>query len=56
MCPDTKKKWGNFWYYHKVHVLLGAATLLVVCYFAFTDRLIEKPDYSVLYVGMQEPD
>lgn len=56
MREDKKKKWENFWYYHKVHVLLAAAALLVVCYFAFADRLTEKPDYSVLYVGMYEPD
>lgn len=56
MRQNTKKKWENFWFYHKIHILLGAAAVFVVCYFVFADGLTEKPDYSVLYVGTQEPD
>ncbi|MDO5601704.1 MAG: hypothetical protein Q4G07_02940 [Oscillospiraceae bacterium] len=45
--PDGKKKWENFWYYHKWHVLLGAVGLIVAVMLIYSFCSIVKPDYQI---------
>ena len=41
---DKKKKWDNFWYYYKYHVLAGAFVL--VCIIIFAKDMMSKIDYD----------
>ena len=41
---DKKKKWDNFWYYYKYHVLAGAFVLF--CVIVFVKDMIAKVDYD----------
>lgn len=41
---DKKKKWDNFWYYYKYHVLAGAFAL--VCIIIFAKDMMSKIDYD----------
>lgn len=46
--PETpKKKWENFWYYHKLHVLIAAAVVLLAAVFIAQSLQTVKPDYTV---------
>ncbi len=46
-----KKKWENFWYHYKIHVIIGvvAAITLIVCTTQLLTR--EKHDFIVMYAG-----
>ena len=41
---DKKKKWDNFWYYYKYHVLAGAFVLF--CVIVFVKDMMAKVDYD----------
>lgn len=41
---DKKKKWENFWYYYKYHVLAGVFVL--ICIIVFAKDMIAKIDYD----------
>lgn len=56
--PDAEKKaeqsdktphgkWENFWFYHKWHVLIGAAVILVIVWSIVSSMQTVKPDYTV---------
>lgn len=46
--PETpKKKWENFWYYHRLHVLIAAAVVLLAAVFIAQSLQTVKPDYTV---------
>ena len=40
-------KWGNFWFYHKWHVLIGAAVVLVAAWIIVSTVQTVRPDYTV---------
>lgn len=40
-------KWDNFWYYHKWHIVLGVAAVLVVVWLTVSTLQTVKPDYTV---------
>ena len=48
---DRKKKWDNFWYYYKYHVLIGAFALF--CIITFAKDMLEKVsyDYEIGFLG-----
>lgn len=48
---ESKKKWDNFWYYYKYHVLAGIFVL--VCIIVFAKDMLSKIeyDYCVSLVG-----
>lgn len=48
---DRKKKWDNFWYYYKYHVLIGA--FLLFCVVMFVKDMLGKVsyDYEVGFLG-----
>lgn len=48
---DRKKKWDNFWYYYKYHVLIGAFVLF--CVITFVKDMLGKVsyDYDVGFLG-----
>ncbi len=48
---DFKKKWENFWYHYKIHVIIGlvAAITLIVCTTQMITR--EKHDFIIMYAG-----
>lgn len=41
---EKKKKWDNFWYYYKYHVLAGL--FVVVCIVVFVKDMMAKVDYD----------
>nr|WP_297874205.1 hypothetical protein [uncultured Blautia sp.] len=41
---DNRKKWDNFWYYYKYHVLAGAFVL--ICIIIFVKDMLAKVDYD----------
>lgn len=46
--PMTKKKkWENFWFYHKWHVIIAAAVLLIVAMLVSDIVNQEHPDYEI---------
>ena len=56
---DRKKKWDNFWYYYKYHVLIGAFAL--ICIITFAKDMLGKVsyDYEIGFLGdysMMEED
>lgn len=48
---ERKKKWDNFWYYYKYHVLIGAFVLF--CVITFVKDMLGKVsyDYNVGFLG-----
>lgn len=48
---DKKKKWENFWYYYKFHVLIGI--FAVICIVVFIRDMVSKVeyDYTIAFVG-----
>lgn len=45
---DTpRKKWDNFWYYHKKHVILGVLAAAVLGYMIYDTASAVRPDYTV---------
>ena len=48
---DRKKKWDNFWYYYKYHVLIGAFALF--CIITFAKDMLGKVsyDYDIGFLG-----
>ena len=44
---DRKSKWENFWYYHKLHVLITVICLAVVGGFIHEMVNREDPDYQI---------
>ena len=42
---EAKKKWENFWYYYKYHVLAGVFVLVCIIIFA-KDMMSKKIDYD----------
>ena len=48
---DRKKKWDNFWYYYKYHVLIGAFAL--ICIITFAKDMLGKVsyDYEIGFLG-----
>ena len=48
---DRKKKWENFWYYYKYHVLIGAFALF--CIITFVKDMLGKTsyDYEIGFLG-----
>lgn len=55
---DTpQKKWDNFWYYHKIHVVIIIAALAIIGYSVWTVVAATKPDYTVGMITRQScPD
>lgn len=46
--PETpKKKWENFWYYHRLHILIAVAAALVAGVMIWQSLQTVKPDYTV---------
>ena len=41
---EAKKKWENFWYYYKYHVLAGV--FILVCIIVFAKDMLSKIDYD----------
>lgn len=51
MKDGTRKKWDNFWYYYKIHVLIGAFLLFMAVVF-IKDMLSKiEYDYNVAFVS-----
>ena len=46
-----KKQLRNFWYYHKVHVIIILAVLAAVLWFRLQDRQTTAPDYHAAIVS-----
>ena len=46
-----KNKLLNFWYYHKVHVIIILAVLAVGAYFLLTQQKTVKSDYDIAIVS-----
>ncbi len=48
---DRKKKWDNFWYYYKYHVLIGIFALF--CIIIFAKDMLGKVsyDYNIAFLG-----
>lgn len=48
---DRKKKWDNFWYYYKYHVLIGA--FILFCVITFAKDMLGKVsyDYNIGFLG-----
>lgn len=44
MKEETRKKWDNFWYYYKYHVLAGA--FILFCISIFVKDMVGKVDYD----------
>jgi len=42
-----QKKLQNFWYYHKIHVLIGLAALFMVGYMGLSSLGSAQPDYEI---------
>lgn len=47
----TKAKLKNWWYYHRIHVLIAAAALAVVVYSLVPNMFSAKADYTLAVVG-----
>ena len=48
-----KNKLLNFWYYHKVHVIIILAVLAIGAYFLLTQQKTVKSDYDIAIVSAQ---
>ena len=48
---EKKKKWDNFWYYYKYHVLAGAFILFCIIIFVKDMRGKVSYDYTVAFLG-----
>lgn len=46
-------KWDNFWYYHKIHVLIGVFVLLIAGYFIWSAVRTVQPDYTIGMITRQ---
>lgn len=44
---DYRKKLQNFWFYHKTHLLIALAVVLVLGYFAIQKASTTAPDYHI---------
>lgn len=50
----TKKdKWNNFWFYHKIHVIIAAVAVLFVVYIVYDMVTKVNPDYNVAILTSQ---
>lgn len=48
----SRAKLKNWWYYHKVHVLIAVGALAVVVYSFLPNLLAAKPDYTLAVAGL----
>lgn len=48
-----EEKWNNWWYYHKLHVIIGILCLLFAANMGYDmwHNARNKPDYTIAYVG-----
>lgn len=46
-------KWANFWYYHKLHVLIAVAVAVVAGYSIWSAVRTVQPDYTVGLITQQ---
>lgn len=46
-----KEKRANWWYYHRIHICIGAAVLLLLASFVWEMASKIEPDYQIAYVG-----
>ena len=54
---ERKEKWKTWWWYHKIHVLIGVAAAAVALYSFLPGLLAAKPDYGVAVItGERLPD
>ena len=44
---NNRKRIENFWFYHKTHLLIGLAAVLVLAYLGIQKLGTEKPDYHI---------
>lgn len=44
---NPKSKWDNFWFYHKWHVILGVAAVLLAGFFIHDMLSVVHPDYEI---------
>lgn len=44
---NPKAKWQNFWYYHKLHVLIGAVVIALAVFLIHDMTSAVRPDYQV---------
>lgn len=50
----TKKdKWNNFWFYHRVHVIVGIIAVIFVGYLVYDMVTKVHPDYNVAVLSSQ---
>ena len=49
MTPKEKRK--NWWYYHRIHFVIGAVVLVFVIGFIHDVLMKEEPDYQIALVG-----
>ena len=46
--PETpKKKWENFWYYHRIHVAIAAVVVVIAVVMIVQSLQTVRPDYTV---------
>lgn len=51
---DTKKlKWDNFWYYHKLHVIIGLCVVVLGGFFIHDLTSKVNPDYQIALITQQ---
>ena len=55
MSIQTKNKWKNWWWYHKVQVLIAAAALGIVLYSVLPGLWTPKPDVQAAIVAADCP-
>lgn len=52
----TRQRATNWWFYHRIHVLIAAAVLALGLFFFVQSRGVPDADYCVAYVGAKELD
>lgn len=56
--PGFKKKWNNWWYYHKWYVIAGAVAIVLLIdlgHSIWVNRRNE-PDFQIAYIGCMLPE
>lgn len=51
-----QKKWDNFWYYYKVHVIVGIFGLFLIVITVRDCMQNVMPDVSFIYMGVLQPE
>ncbi len=49
----TKSKWENFWYYHKLHVVIAFSVILLVGFFIHDLTTKVTPDYQIAMISQR---